>query len=42
METNNFNNSLSTGNKWGDLLLGTVAGLANSGDKKGTYYVKSN
>ena len=42
METNNFNNSLSTGNKWGDLLLGTVTGLASSGDKKGTYYINSN
>ena len=42
METNNLNKSLSTGNAWKDLLLGTAGGLANLGDQKGTYYVKSN
>lgn len=42
METNNLNNILSTGNKWGDLLLGTATGLASSGDKKGMYYINAN
>ena len=42
METNNLNKSLSTGNAWKDLLLGTAGGIANLGDQKGTYYVKAN
>ena len=42
METNNLNKSLSTGNAWKDLLLGTAGGIANFGDQKGTYYVKAN
>ena len=31
-----------TGNVWKDLLLGTASGLANLGDKKGTYYINAN
>ena len=31
-----------TGNVWKDLLLGTAGGLANLGEKKGTYYVNAN
>ena len=42
METNNLNKSLSTGNVWKDLLLGTAGGLANLGDQKGTYYINAN
>lgn len=42
METNNLNKSLSTGNAWKDLLLGTAGGLASLGDQKGRYYVMAN